>query len=386
MDRRAIAVIGQGTPDEGPAAEAAREVGRLLAEEGATVVTGGLGGVMAAAGGGARAAGGRVTAVLPGTDRREAREADAVVATGVGEARDLAVVASADAVIAVGGGLGHAGRDRPGPQTRPPGGAPALVGDRRAGCPGRGLRLPHRRQPRGGRPPGARGRAIAAPRPILIHGSGGDHRVLGAADGAIGGAVAVDLPGHPDGNALDRVESLGRSLRRPSAAAGAVLVGHSLGGVVALKIARIRPDLVDGLVLIASGARLPVPEPIMERARADPAAERRRLMEAFLADGDRPIAGEARAALEACADETLAADYAACAAADLRGRLADLRTPALVVAGGEDRLTPPWLSEELARELPMAQMVLIPGARHMVMADPDGTVNLLPRRSSPASS
>ncbi len=156
-----------------------------------------------------------------------------------------------------------------------------------------------------------------------------------------------------------------------------MLVGHSLGGVVALEIARIRPDLVDGLVLIASGARLPVPEPIMERARADPAAERRRLMEAFLADGDRPIAAEARAALEACADETLAADYAACAAADLRGRLADLRAPALVVAGGEDRLTPPWLSEELARELPMAQMVLIPGARHMVMADADGTVNLL---------
>lgn len=106
MDRRAIAVIGQGTPDVGLATEAAREVGRLLAREGATVVTGGLGGVMAAAGGGARAAGGRVTAVLPGTDRHEAREADAVVATGVGEARDLAVVASADAVIAVGGGWG----------------------------------------------------------------------------------------------------------------------------------------------------------------------------------------------------------------------------------------------------------------------------------------
>jgi len=103
---RAIAVIGQGAPDDGQAADAARSVGRLLAQAGATVVTGGLGGVMAAAGGGARAAGGRVTAILPGTDRRAAREADAVVCSGVGEARDLAVVASADAVIAVGGGWG----------------------------------------------------------------------------------------------------------------------------------------------------------------------------------------------------------------------------------------------------------------------------------------
>jgi uncharacterized protein (TIGR00725 family) len=103
---RAIAVIGQGAPDGGPAADAARSVGRLLAQAGATVVTGGLGGVMAAAGGGARAAGGRVTAILPGTDRRAAREADTVVCSGVGEARDPAVVASADAVIAVGGGWG----------------------------------------------------------------------------------------------------------------------------------------------------------------------------------------------------------------------------------------------------------------------------------------
>lgn len=106
MERRTIAVVGQGTPDGGPAAAAARDVGRLLAEAGATVVTGGLGGVMAAAGAGARSAGGRVTAILPGTDRSAAHPADAVVCTGTGEARDLAVVASADAVIAVGGGWG----------------------------------------------------------------------------------------------------------------------------------------------------------------------------------------------------------------------------------------------------------------------------------------
>jgi uncharacterized protein (TIGR00725 family) len=104
---RAIAVIGQGAPDAGPGPHVAEACGRLVAQAGATLVTGGLGGVMAAASRGARAAGGRVVAVLPGTTREGMTpDADVAVCTGVGEARDLAVVASADAVIAVGGGWG----------------------------------------------------------------------------------------------------------------------------------------------------------------------------------------------------------------------------------------------------------------------------------------
>jgi pimeloyl-ACP methyl ester carboxylesterase len=191
--------------------------------------------------------------------------------------------------------------------------------------------------------------------------------------------VAVDLPGHPHGAALDRIEALAGALAPAveSLDGPRALVGHSLGGAVALELARTRPELVDGLVLIASGARLPVPEAVLDSVHSDPAAERRRLMEAFVADPDLPISGEVGAALAECDDAVLAADYAACAAADLRGRLAAVRAPALVIAGGDDRLTPPWLSEELARELPMAQLVLVPGARHMAMADADGTVNLL---------
>jgi pimeloyl-ACP methyl ester carboxylesterase len=191
--------------------------------------------------------------------------------------------------------------------------------------------------------------------------------------------VAVDLPGHPHGAALDRVEALASALAPAveSLDGPRALIGHSLGGAVALELARTRPELVDGLVLIASGARLPVPDEILGRVRSDPAGERRRLMEAFLADPGLPIAREVGTALRECDDAVLAADYAACAAADLRGRLGAVRAPALVIAGGEDRLTPPWLSEELARELPMAQLILVPAARHMPMADADGTVNLL---------
>ncbi|MEP7223440.1 MAG: LOG family protein [Actinomycetota bacterium] len=98
-----VSVIGSGAEWE----SAADEVGRLLAERGCTVVTGGLGEVMAAAHRGAKTAGGTTIAILPGEDRSAANPwADHVVVTGSGHARNLFVAASGDAVIAVGGSYG----------------------------------------------------------------------------------------------------------------------------------------------------------------------------------------------------------------------------------------------------------------------------------------
>jgi uncharacterized protein (TIGR00725 family) len=98
-----VSVIGSGEEWE----TAAEEVGRLLARHGCTVVTGGLEEVMAAAHRGAKRAGGTTVAVLPGEERGAANEwADHVVVTGIGHARNLAVAASGDAVIAVGGSYG----------------------------------------------------------------------------------------------------------------------------------------------------------------------------------------------------------------------------------------------------------------------------------------
>jgi uncharacterized protein (TIGR00725 family) len=98
-----VSVIGSGSQH----AERAQEVGRLLAERGCVVVTGGLGEVMAAAARGAKEVGGTTVGILPGESLGERNEwIDLAVATGVGHARNLAVVASGAAVIAVGGSWG----------------------------------------------------------------------------------------------------------------------------------------------------------------------------------------------------------------------------------------------------------------------------------------
>lgn len=102
-----VAVIGDGDP-RGPDAhrilEWAEEVGLLLARGGATVVTGGMGGVMRAASRGAAGAGGMTLGILPGTDAGEANEyVQMAIPTGLGVMRNLVVVTAADAVLAVGG-------------------------------------------------------------------------------------------------------------------------------------------------------------------------------------------------------------------------------------------------------------------------------------------
>ena len=101
-----VAIVGSGEAS-GELYARAREVGRLVAERGGTVVCGGHSGVMEAAARGATEAGGTAIGILPDEDRERANEhLSFSVATGTGHARNLAVVCSADVVIAVGGEYG----------------------------------------------------------------------------------------------------------------------------------------------------------------------------------------------------------------------------------------------------------------------------------------
>ena len=106
MPRRYVAVCGasEATPSQ---LEAAREVGRLLAREGAVVLNGGFGGVMGAASEGAAREGGTVVGILPDSDRTGVNpHLTIALATGLGQARNAVIVTAADSVIAIGRGWG----------------------------------------------------------------------------------------------------------------------------------------------------------------------------------------------------------------------------------------------------------------------------------------
>jgi hypothetical protein len=101
-----VAVIGSGYPKR-QESELAYQVGALLAQRGAWLICGGLGGVMEAACKGAKQNGGFTIGILPTATRSDANPyVDLPVVTGMGEARNVIVVSTADAVIAVGGAFG----------------------------------------------------------------------------------------------------------------------------------------------------------------------------------------------------------------------------------------------------------------------------------------
>jgi len=105
-DRIVIAVVGAGSA-EADTLNTAEAVGRAIAERGAMLVCGGLGGVMAAAAKGAKSAGGTTIGILPQPYRHDANPyIDVPIATGFGEGRNVFIIRTADVVIAVGGEYG----------------------------------------------------------------------------------------------------------------------------------------------------------------------------------------------------------------------------------------------------------------------------------------
>lgn len=106
MRKKMVAVIGASEP-RGDDIENAREAGRLIAKSGWVLVTGGLGGVMEAASRGAAEEGGTVVGILPQGSAEHANEyVDIPIATSIGYARNVVIAHTADALVAVGGGMG----------------------------------------------------------------------------------------------------------------------------------------------------------------------------------------------------------------------------------------------------------------------------------------
>ncbi|WP_149587797.1 alpha/beta fold hydrolase [Tabrizicola flagellatus] len=218
-----------------------------------------------------------------------------------------------------------------------------------------------------------------APPVVLIHGLGLDARVWQALMPSLVGhpVLRLDLRGHGGSDTPHAPYAMGALIRDVErlidhfGLTGTVVLGAGEGGLIAQGLAIKRLDLVRGLVLTGSATRFANPsvwETRLARLR-DGGPDLEADCAALLGPRWRqsPVLAEVRAMLETTRPDGWTGFAAAIATADFYKTTATLRLPTLVLAGGNDRKTPPDLQRELADLVPGAGFHLIRGGGHLAM-------------------
>ena len=234
------------------------------------------------------------------------------------------------------------------------------------------------------------GDSAAAPAILLIHGSGVS---AGSWVNQLRGLLtafrvaAIDLPGHGKSDPIPRasVEEYAETVAKFLEALGSgpvLVVGHSLGGAIAIALAAQRPHAVTGLVLLASCAKLPwvdsswgrllpyLPGPLWKTFFISTA---QKLLFAPGVPGHVVSLGMQE--LRSCRAETILKDLQAAKAMDLTQQATGLDVPTLILCGSQDRLTPPALSADLKGLIPGSRLSLIEEAGHMLLLEVPTRVN-----------
>ncbi|VBB43239.1 Hydrolase, alpha/beta domain protein [uncultured Desulfatiglans sp.] len=219
---------------------------------------------------------------------------------------------------------------------------------------------------------------------LMVHGAGGRGARWLNQTGPLGrtlNTVAVDLPGHGGtaGPAPSEIADYAAWLEgvvAPAFESGVVLMGHSMGGAVALEAALRGAMNIQALILVGTGARLHVAPDFLKglRERFEETVEAI-VGYAYAPGAPEELLKEGARMMKDSGMSVVSGDFEACSRFDCRESAGRIACPALVLCGEADRLTPPKLSEELGRLLQRASVQFIPRAGHMVMFESPTILN-----------
>ena len=214
---------------------------------------------------------------------------------------------------------------------------------------------------------------------VCIHGAGGNRDswiplVRNLAEQGVSSLV-LELPGHGESGVaqISDVKEYSRivvQFLEAKKLKSVYLAGHSMGGAVALATVMSHAEILKGVILIGSGARLRVKDSILEGAKSDFVKTVDEIISyAFSPATATPLIRESTRGLLRCNADTLHHDFIACDRFDVLSELESISTPALIVCGEDDLLTPPKYSQFMSEKIPNAKLFLIPQSGHMVMLE-----------------
>jgi pimeloyl-ACP methyl ester carboxylesterase len=224
------------------------------------------------------------------------------------------------------------------------------------------------------------GSAVGSDPPlVLIHGAGGSHLHWGATTRRLSGrsVYAIDLPGHGrspgagSASIAEYVEAVSSWLRhvglqRP------VIVGHSMGGAIALSLALDLPDSLGGLVLVGTSDHLPVNPTLLRMLERDETwrdAIDLIIRWSFSPGAEPRLVELSRKRMLETTRSVIYGDFRACERYDVQGRLGEIWIPTLVVCGADDKMTPERNVRRLKQGIRGSRFTLVPGAGHMIMLE-----------------
>lgn len=225
---------------------------------------------------------------------------------------------------------------------------------------------------------------------VFIHGSGDSTRIwrlqveqLGSANEAYA-VYAVDLPGHgqrPDtlpveATVHDYAEAAYGIIQNELRLSTPIIVGHSLGGAIALTLALEHGSALGGLILIGTGARLRVLPSSLEAARTMPQEARNQLVRmGFTRDAAATLPEVVIGEQVIPPSNTLYRDLAACNVFDCMSRLHEIALPTLIICGADDSATPVKYSQYLHDHIAGSTLRIIANAGHYVFREQPEAVN-----------
>ncbi len=217
---------------------------------------------------------------------------------------------------------------------------------------------------------------------VLIHGAGGNHLSWPSQIRRLSGyrVYTPDLPGHGKsrGHGLQRISAYGERIKNwPNEleVPGIFLGGHSMGGAIALWTAIQHPDQVRGLILIGTGASLPVNLSLIEELASPqgfPTAVDNICRWSFSPKTESRLIDEVRKQMLKNRPTVLQGDFRACDAYDLSEQLGQVKAPTLILIGEGDKMTPLRFAEQLQEGIQNSELNNISGAGHMVQLEQPG--------------